>query len=249
MPAATDLIVAMGEGDRLVGVSTYDTDPAVAGLPRVGDYLTVDWERLAELKPAVMVVQFAPDRAPPGLLDRAAAMGATVVNVRIDRLDDVYATLATLGDAMGTATPARATADRIRARLRAVEAQVAGRPPVRTFLAFDADLTQSAGPGTFLDDVLTIAGGANALPADAPAYPTVDRERLVALAPEAVVALLPGATPRVVGRAKGALRQTPDLPAVRAGRTQVLTDDWVLLPGSHVADLAEALADALHGRP
>src|SRR5690348_14403504 len=49
VPAATDLIIAMGSGDQLVAISNFDQDrPETHGLPKVGDYLTNDWERLAQ---------------------------------------------------------------------------------------------------------------------------------------------------------------------------------------------------------
>jgi len=59
-PAATDLLIGMNLSDRLVAVSNYDRDrDGTRGLPRVGDYQTTDWERLALLRPGVMVTQFA----------------------------------------------------------------------------------------------------------------------------------------------------------------------------------------------
>src|ERR1700761_5770609 len=58
VPAATALIVLMGMGDHLVGVSNYDdlADLHLAGLPRVGDYQSIDWERMGEIRPDILIL-------------------------------------------------------------------------------------------------------------------------------------------------------------------------------------------------
>src|SRR4051812_22873297 len=66
-PAATDLLIGMGAADHLIAVSNWDAEnPQTKDLPRVGDYRTIDRERLSELKPDVVVVQWRPDKLPPG---------------------------------------------------------------------------------------------------------------------------------------------------------------------------------------
>ncbi|HMO26587.1 MAG TPA: hypothetical protein PKB10_09985, partial [Tepidisphaeraceae bacterium] len=65
-PAATDLILGAGLDDRLVAVSSYDSADVARGRSRVGDYLTIDWEKLAEVRPRLMIIQVHPDRMPDG---------------------------------------------------------------------------------------------------------------------------------------------------------------------------------------
>src|SRR5687768_1440220 len=86
-PAATDILVAVGAADHLVAVSNYDQGKfAVAGLPGAGDYLTVDWERLATLKPDVLIVQVREASAPAGFKQNAAALNIRPVYIHIDDL-------------------------------------------------------------------------------------------------------------------------------------------------------------------
>lgn len=246
VPAATDLLIAMGAADRIVGVSTYDADPAVAGRPRVGDYQIVDWEQLAALRPSVMVVQYAPDRMPPGLAARARGMGIAVVNVKFERLEDVFVQFERLGEATDMKPGASLASERLRKQLDTVRSRVAEVEPVPTFLALDSDAQMSAGPGTYLDDVLRVAGGRNVLGEGRGGYPQIDRETLISLKPAAVVQLMPDAPPQAVQKAERTWAQIDNLPAVRDGRVYRLTDSWVLQPGSHVGDLAEAIAERLH---
>lgn len=248
VPAASDLIVGMGAADRLVAVSNFDVpDERTKHLPRVGDYQAVDWEKLAEIKPRWMVVQFDANRIPPGLQQRAEGLGIGIVNISNDRLADVFTTTEQLATAIqfddGPAT------DRLRDRLQAVEARVQGKPAVRTLLVMDDSAQYVVGGSTFLGDVLKIAGGENVFPDTEKRYLQIDHEKLVALRPAVIIALRPSATPQEVDRARKTLATFTDVPAVRDGRVYILTDPWVLLPGYHVGELAERFADALHGTP
>jgi hypothetical protein len=77
-------------------------------------------------------------------------------------------------------------------------------------------------------------------------YPSIDRETIRALDPEAIVVLLPGATPQSLARSKATWESMPSLSAVRSRRVYTLTDWYVQLPGPHVGDVARQLAEALH---
>src|SRR5256885_1184572 len=83
VPAATDLLLAMGAGDRLVAVSNYDFErDGINGLPRVGDYQTIDWEQISALRPDVMIVARDPAHLPPGVKQRADQLGILLVNAK-----------------------------------------------------------------------------------------------------------------------------------------------------------------------
>jgi iron complex transport system substrate-binding protein len=250
VPAATDLLVAMGAGDHLVGVSNYcPARPETAGLPKVGDYRTIDWEQLAELRPAVMITQYRADKMPDGLEAKAKAYGIRLVNVRIVRLEDVFMALQALGDAIGQPDRAVALSQKLRGELDAVRERVAGRPAVRTLISRTGNPLEAVGGGNFLDDLLRVAGGQNVLAGpgyDDNSFPTIDREQLHELTPEAVLNLLPAASAQVQAQARGFWSATPDVPAVRRGAVHYLTADNLLMPGASVAQTARQFADLLH---
>jgi iron complex transport system substrate-binding protein len=247
VPAATDLIVGMGAGDHLVAVSNWDAKrPEIDALPRVGDYRTVDWEKLAEIKPNVMIVQFSAGKMPSGLQDKADSMGIRLVNVKLNRLDDIFTTIDSLGDAIGEGAKAQVANQKLHAELDAVRKRVEGKTPVRTLLIrSDSDLA-SVGGGNFMDDLLTIAGGKNVLQGGENSYPTIDQEQLLSLNPDAVVLLFPGESQQVVDKAKQFWAGMTDIPAVRTHRIYILTDSYLLLPGMSAGKIAGQLADLLH---
>ncbi len=237
----------MGRGDHLVAISTYDRGrPGIADLPAAGDYLTIDWELLAKLRPDVLIIQLDPQRTPAGVTDRARELQMRIVNCwPIDSLDQMYDRMSDLGAAVGDPAAAQALVQSTRARLDAVRKRSAGLPPVATLIATDDSGTALAGPGTFLDGLLSIAGGTNVAAPLGQLFPSPDPETLAGMRPQVIVLLLPGATPQVVVKARAAWQRYADMPAVKSGRIVTMTQDYLLLPGPHVADVAEAFAAAL----
>jgi iron complex transport system substrate-binding protein len=245
-PGATDLILGMGAGDHLVGVSNFDTArDEINGLPRVGDYQGLDWEKLAPLKPDMLIVFMAPDRMPQAMRERAGKMGMKLVNVRTERLDDVYTELGRLGELLGEKEKAAAAEKSLREKMEAVRKSVAGRPKVRVLVAREANSKAVVGRGTFIDDVLEIAGGENVV--EEVGWPELDRERVVSLRPEVIVHLLPGASGQVKEQMRAEWGRLDMVPAVKNGRVYIIDDWWAQQPGMHLADLAEKLAGVLHG--
>ncbi len=104
----------------------------------------------------------------------------------------------------------------------------------------------AAGSGTFLDELLTIAGGSNVAGNEGAGYPGVDREKIIALKPEVVLHLLPERPQRIVDEAKRFWASLPDVPAVKNGRVHYLTDASVMQPGLGVGQVAEMFADRIH---
>jgi iron complex transport system substrate-binding protein len=193
-----------------------------------------------------MVIQLHPDRTPAGLRERAAALNIGLVNVQIDTLDDVFATIPKLAEAAGEPDKGADALKRLKEKFATVRARVAAAPKVRTIVVVDVGGRSVAGPGTFLHDILTAAGGENAAASLDNPWPTVDREKISQLQPQVVIHLLPQASPQVLRQAEQFWSAMPDLPAVKNQRVHYLTEWYVMLPGYHVGDLAEQFALILH---
>jgi iron complex transport system substrate-binding protein len=237
----------MGARDRLLAVSTYDRQrPDVAGLPRVGDYQNVDWEQLQQLHPTVMVIQIKKDRLPAGFQERADSLHIQLIDVAIDSLADIPGTLDILGQALDMPEQAKNAKRQMQSRLAAVAAEVAGKKPISTLLVLDESADAVVGPDTYLDELLQLAGGANAAKSLGQRYPQIDREMLLSLKPDVIIQLLPDASPQVKERAADTWKQLPQIPAVAAGRVYTIDNWYALLPGWHVTNLAEQFAQCLH---
>ncbi|TVR60450.1 MAG: hypothetical protein EA422_13875 [Gemmatimonadales bacterium] len=178
VPAATGILLALGEGDRLVGRTDYDRDAAVDHLPSVGGGLHPSLELLTSLQPDI-VIRFEgdQDRATPSALERA---GIAHLAVRPDRLDDVFGMITLLGEMLDLTERAAALEAELRGELAEVRERVAGRPPVRTLFLLGGDPPWVAGPGTFLHEVVEIAGGLNVLEeGEVPLYGPLSVEEVI----------------------------------------------------------------------
>lgn len=239
----------MGAADHLAGISTYDTDrPALRGLPRVGDYASVDWERLSIIRPEVLIIFQAPDRIPAGMRQKAQSLGIQLVDAKAERVSDVFALLSMLGQVLHEPEKAADAERQLRRRLDRVAQRVAADTPVPTLLVIDSSGRSIVGPDTFLDDLLHIAGGTNVAASVGSRYPEIDTEKLVQLAPQAVIQLLPDASAQVLDQARQNWSRLPTVPAVRNARVYTITDWYAEQPGWHMADLAEQMAAVLHPR-
>jgi iron complex transport system substrate-binding protein len=248
-PAGTDLVIAIGAGDRLVGVSNYDEDRAgVTGKARVGDYQNVDWEKLAQLGVNVLVLQYAPDRMPAFVQQRCEEMGIKIVNIHIDTIDDIGVAMTMLGDAIGEPDSAKEAATKLAGEIDAVRKRVEGLGKVKILVVTNDSDFSLAGPGEFLDEVVTIAGGTNAAAGLGKMYPAVDRETISLLGPEVVIRLVPGGDkkPQVVEAGDRVWETLKGVPAVKNHRVFVVTDWYCQMPNSHVGELAERFAEILH---
>ena len=240
-PAATDLVLAMGLNDRLVGVSTFETDPAVRGKkPVVGDYQRIDWEQIGALKPQYLIVQGKPDRLPPGLADRCRQANVTLINIQIDRLADIQKTIDQLGQSLIAKEASEKLNNEFTDALRSLSPD--GKRLPAMIVTGDTGLSV-AGRNNFLDDLLSAAGGENVVTADG--YVTLDREKLLSLRPEVIVLLLPNATDAVKRKAVSAYDGLDDLPAVKHKRLLVIDRADALVPNSRAPQLAAEMATAI----
>ena len=201
VPAATDLLLAMGAGDRLVAVSNYDVPRhGVRGLPRVGDYQTTDWE---QVRGAATGGDDPPVRPRPRARRAEGADGCPGDPAHQPADRDGERRLPRYGGARrrdrrprgreGADRPAPRAARRRPARTAGVS-----RPSV--LIVRDARGEEVIGPDTFLDDLVTVAGGRNAAAGLGKRYPTIDRELLRSIDPDVILQLLPDATPQVLDR-------------------------------------------------
>jgi iron complex transport system substrate-binding protein len=256
-PSVTEVLFAMGLGDRIVGRTTYcNWPPEAQRIPVVGDTLSLDVEKVVALAPTLaLVVTRREDRLEP-----LRALGIRTVPLETDTMAELLETIRAVGRETHHEAAADALVGRIQSDLQAVRARVEGLPRPRVLFTFPMTIgsvqIMVAGRGTFVDELLSAAGAENAYP-DRADWPMVPAERIVELAPEVIIVhaadLAPGSD-----RAR-AIRQAWDryqsIPAVARGRVHVLGGPFLTIPGPRVGLAARILADTIHpalveeGRP
>ncbi|MFN3487147.1 MAG: helical backbone metal receptor, partial [Planctomycetota bacterium] len=157
-PSATELLFAAGAGDLLVGATRYcDWPPEARAVPRVGD-IVIDYERLASLRPDLVVTAYSITRGTTAELE---AKGYGVFAVDPDTFEEIGEALRALGDLAGRSESGRRAAEALLERVRSVRP---ADPPGPTFyFEHSADPLGGAGPETYVGDALRRAGGRNVL--------------------------------------------------------------------------------------
>ncbi|WP_424813236.1 ABC transporter substrate-binding protein [Roseococcus sp. YIM B11640] len=241
-----EMLASLGLVPRIVGIEAYTRfPPEVARLPLVGGRLGFSVEAVARLSPDLVVM--TPARQAAHLLtEPLARIGIPSLVVTHASLARIFANIEMLGRATGTEDRAARLLTGLPARLDAVAARIAGRPPVRVFLE-----TSSAGrgaygtarPGTYTMDILLRAGGVAALPPLPEAGPAqVSGEAILRADPEVYL---------VAGRPDQAaeVQRRPGfdgVAAIREGRVRVVSRAELLIPGPRAVDGVESVARILH---
>jgi cobalamin transport system substrate-binding protein len=246
IPATTEMLFAMGAGNRLVAVGSYDRFPAeVERLPRVGALLDPDVERILSMRPD-LVILYGTQTELKTQLDRAHVPYFSYTH---RGLADITETIRSIGARVGVEAGANSLAARLERRLADIRNRVAKRPRTKTLLVFGrekgslAGIDASGGVG-FLHDMLETAGGADALGDVRQQAVQMTTEMLLARAPEAIIELRyeRGDTDNDMS----AWNTLASIPAVRNHRVYLLRGEEFVVPGPRVADATERMARTLH---
>jgi len=241
-PSLTAILLALGAGDVLVGVDAYSAraEPRVAGLPRVGGLADPDLEAVVALRPDLVVL--VPSFEQRDFRVRLRELGVPVRAFDPKSFEEVLGTIRALGRAVGRPEAAAARLEAIRRARREVRAGVSERSRPRTVLVLQRDPLFVVGRGSFIDEMLRVAGAENlGAELDAP-YPRVALEWLVAREPEVILDASAAGVP-----AAEYWSRLPSLPAVREGRVVALGPGVATLPGPWLDRALWELARAVHG--
>lgn len=253
-PSITETLFALGLGDRVAGVSTYCRYPAdVLLLPKVGTFLKPEPETIARLKPDLVFLHAGPNTAAAQL----AALGIRTSVVDRGSLPGVFSTIRQIGAAAGVSARGEALVGDIQAALDRVTASVAGRPARKVLVVVGrrtGTLTDmiAVGPGSYLHDLIGIAGGVNVMGTTKLEYPRISMETVIRLAPDVIIDVGEmGETPADSDRRRQVTEalwaQQRLVSAVRAGGVHAVNDEAFVVPGPRVVDVARLMARWFHG--
>ena len=248
IPATTEMLFAMGAGDRLVGVGTYDRfPPEVDRLPRVGALLDPNVERILSLRPD-LVILYGTQSDLRQQLERAHVPYYPYVH---RGLPDITQTIRSLAARVGVEAAGNALADRIERQLADIRARTGTSARPKTLLVFGREpgtlrnIDASGGVG-FLHDMVESAGGANVLADMKQQSVMVSTELVLARAPDVIIELRYArgdATAPADLRAWDALA---GVPAVKNRKIFMLHGEEFVVPGPRVVIATERLAKTLH---
>ena len=249
-PNSAEVICALGACDRIVGVSKFCVYPKeLLDRPKVGGLSDPDLERIAALRPDLLVMRGKNDA-----LERLCEdLHIPIYKDETDTLPGIENCLRELGDRLGLNERAAELIREFHARLEAIRARNAGKPKPRVLLTVSRQPDRLAnvlttGKGTFLDQMIDIAGGINVFGHLDMIYPQVSPEGMLAQQPEVIIELMPDVklTVALEKQLREQWRQVGSMPAVTHNRIYILTEENGLIPSPRYVEIIEKVARLLH---
>jgi iron complex transport system substrate-binding protein len=241
-PSITAFLFALGAGPRVVGDDDFSDEPAEAATREHVGGIKVNFEKVVALKPdLVFTVKFS-----DGTIEKLQAASLTVIVVDPQSVSDVAKTATLLGKSVGA--DGEALARSIQQRVDAVKAKTAtvtSRPRVYHEIdASDPAKIFTVGPGSYINDLIDIAGGTNIAAKATSAYPQLSAEEILRTDPEIIVL---AASDYAAKPAQVAARQGWSvIAAVKNGRIFTIEPNLINRPGPRVGEAAEAYAKLVH---
>lgn len=246
-PSITEVIFALGLGDRVVGVSDFcDYPPEAFEKPKIGGVVNPNMEAVVALDPDLVIA--LPNVTHESLFRSLRQLGIKVLTLRNDALEDLIETIRAIGEETSTQAEAEAMIGELNGKFSAIRLKVADAPRRRVMFIVGIDPLFVAGKGTFIDELIEIAGGTNIAGDSAAKYPMIGIEEVVSKAPEVIIytSLNFELTPEQEAKAKELWSVYPSIPAVRNGRIHGLVADYVTLAGPRLVIGVEEMARAIH---
>ncbi len=246
-PSNTEILFALGLGDRVVAVTDYCDYPAEAKTKTsVGSYIKPNIEEIVALSPdLILATGVHQDEVIPAL----ERVGLTVVALDPNTLDEVLESISLVGEITGQKAEADQLVTEMSNRIRAITRQTAALSQAekpRVFYAVWYDPLMSAGSGTFQDNMIGKAGGINII-GNLTGWVTISLETVLEANPEVMIA---GVNYVNIGDANFEFIRTEprleDTDARRTNRVYEVDTNLVSRPGPRIIDGLEKLAELIH---
>lgn len=248
-PNVTEMLYGVGAFGRVIAVSDFCTfPPEVKELPRVGGWQNPSIERIAALRPDLVILT---DAQAPFIVDKLQQLALRSLIVQTLSLQDIFTAIEEIGRATGSERQAAELVRHTRATLDAVRGRSRNLP--RRSVLFVVDRTPGtlrdlyiATEGSFLAELIEIAGGkAIAAPAKG-GYGKIGKEAVLTLNPEVIIDMVQGASGRLAENPQQVWNDLPELKAVREGRVYPVRDEFTPHASQFVAQTVERLASMIH---
>ncbi|MCG8407025.1 MAG: helical backbone metal receptor [Phycisphaerales bacterium] len=250
-PNAAEIIAALGEADRLVGVSRYCKYPPELSLKeRVGGLIDPDLEKILRLKPDLVVIR---GRIPE--VERLCEAN----QIRLYRdptqaFDDIFIAISQLGAILEKKTSAKKLIRDMRTQIDKIADAVSERPRPRVLFTTERNPDSlsrviTMGKNTFVDVIISRAGGENIFGDRKVLYPEVSLESILAAQPDVIIEVLPeikDITETRRGKIIEQWRNLGNMPAAKNNRIHIITDNDLIIPSPRIVESIARMARLLH---
>ncbi len=243
-PSITEVVFALGKGNSLKGVTIFSDYPAEAKtIPKVGSYVNLDLEKIVSLQPDICIA--VKDGNAKDVVLRLEALKIPVYAVDPRGLDSVMKAVLEIGDLLDAGNKAEEIVSDMRERVEQVKTIVNKKQhKPKVFFQIGIAPIVSIGTDTFINELITLAGGENLAKGDV-TYPRFSREQVLVLSPEVII-ITSMARGEIFEKVKAEWQRWSGLPAVRDDRIILVDSNILDRPTPRMVDGLELLARVIH---
>jgi len=246
VPGITEILFALGLGEKVVGVSEYcDYPEAAKTKPKVGGFFQPSIEMIVALNPDLVFT----DGSDEHLMTQLDSLGITYIVLDPKDIDGILKDIELAGEVTGTGKRAKEVIKDMQDRMLRVSAQVKDAPKVKVFYTFattDFNNPWTAGPGSFVDSLITMAGGENIGAKALAPWVQFSIEEVVAADPQVIIV---DAAMGTALTSIAELKRHPiwrEIAAIKQGRIYPIDGDLVNRSGPRIIQGLEEMAKIIH---
>lgn len=246
-PNLTEILFALGLDDKIVGVTLHsDYPPAATKKPNIGGFWQPDIEAVIAAKPdLVITLWFEQQKAVADSLNR---LRVKVLTLKIEKIEELLTAIQKIGAATGCKPRADQLVKNTRNQLNDLQSKFSSANKVRMLWVSQVEPLRVAGRNTFINKLIELAGGENAIGPTIQQYPHIGTEELLACGAETIIQSAMG-TSSIAEQQQAAQvfwSRWPNLPAVKNNRIYVVEPDTVVRLGPRLCQGIELIAQCLH---
>ncbi|MHC4071142.1 MAG: ABC transporter substrate-binding protein [Planctomycetota bacterium] len=246
-PNITEILFELGLGEKIAAVSSDSDYPDEASAKKkVGTFWQPNIESVIAAKPnLVIALWFEQQRA---IVESLKRLGYQVLSLRIEKIEELSIAIRKIGAAAGCQQRANELAKQIRKRLNKLRLKLGPIDKTRTLWVVQVEPLRVAGRNTFVNELIEMAGGENAIGPTIQQYPLIGTEELITCGAEVIIQSAMG-TGRISEQQQAAevfWSKRPNLAAVKNDRIYVVDSDMVLRLGPRLPHGVEMIARCLH---
>ena len=245
-PNLTEILFALGLDEEIVGVTSFsDYPPAAREKDKVGTFWQPNIEAVVATRPTVVItLGFAQQK---NLAERLARIGYKSLTVNIETTNDLFEAIVRIGAATGKQHEADEVVNGIRTKLEKLSALIEATEKVRVLWVVQREPLRVAGRDTFMNEMIEMAGGENAMGPTVYKYPPVGAEQVIACRPDVIIE--PAMGQEDLSAQQSSVFQHwsrfRNVPAVANGRVYVIPGETVSRLGPRLYEGTETIARCL----
>ena len=248
-PNLTEILFALGLGEKIVAVSNNSNYPtAAANKRKVGSFWQPDTEAIIASKPDLVITLRTRTEQQKSVADSLNRLGYKVLTLKIEKIQELLTAIQKIGTAADCRQRADELVENISNQLNNLQSKLSLANKVKVLWVVQVEPLRVAGRNTFINEMIELAGGENAIGPTISQYPQIGTEELLTCGAEAIIQSAMG-TGNIRGQQQAAeafWSKFAALPAIKNNRIYVIEPDTTLRLGPRLPQGAETIVRYLH---